>query len=249
VSGAESYNVYTCSTADGTYESLANVGSSSFFHTPNTTTLYYKVSYIDESSAESPLSPASGFVNYSYTYSAGNTNNVFIAYGFDMGYTTASEFVEYEIGTANCSVISKWNSSYQAWQSATYLDGFGWDGDFDLVRGGTYMLGFNSNANVYIYGAVESNPTYNFVLTDYTDINSLMVPLDNIICSNASDLGNVINDGSNRVTTLSQWISDGQGWHTATYISEIDYWVGDFEISVGQPLMIGVEANFEWPEE
>jgi len=184
---------------------------------------------------ESDPSEVVGYVTYGCETTDGTDLN-FIALPMNSGYVMASALGD-AIGA--CDVVNVWDPAGQGWLSASDL-GFMWAGDFALNAGYSYMVNVTADTDVYIYGGMITQPTYNLVTTDGTDLNSIMVPVTSIF-GMASELGNDIGV----CDVVNNWDATGQGWLSASDLGFM--WAGDFAIEIGMPLMVNVTADVTWP--
>ena len=187
---------------------------------------------------ESDPSETVGFVKYGCVITGGTDLNL-VAYPMDAGFTNASDLGN-DIGV--CDVISKWDAAGQGWISTSYVPPMGWMGDFALDSGYPYMINVTAAVDVYIAGDLPTPPTFNLVITGGTDLNLIMLPLNQSSLSMASALGNDIGV----CDVISKWDAAGQGWISASYVPPMG-WMGDFAIGIGDPLMVNVTANTTWP--
>ena len=187
---------------------------------------------------ESDPSAVVGFVKYDCITTTGTNLNK-VALPMDAGYTMASE-----LGIANPGVdaIYAWNAATQAWDAATDL-GFMWLGDFALQDGYAYLVNATAALDIYIAGGMIVQPTYNLITTTGTNLNFLMVPMDRADLTMASHLG--IDIGVGICDAVYSWNSGTQAWDAATDLGFM--WLGDFAISISDPLMVNVTADVSWP--
>ena len=185
---------------------------------------------------ESDPSAVVGFVKYSCITTTGTNLNK-VALPMDAGYAMASD-----LGNANPGIdaVYTWNATTQAWDAATDL-GFMWLGDFALNDGFAYLVNTTAVIDVYIAGGMIVQPTYSLITTTGTNLNYLMVPLDRTDLTMASHLG--IDIGV--CDAVYSWNSGTQAWDAATDLGFM--WLGDFAISIADPLMVNVTADVSWP--
>lgn len=182
---------------------------------------------------ESAPSAVVGYVKYDcITTDTGNLN--FIALPMNSGYTYASDLAN--AFPSKMDAISMWDSASQSWVQASDLGGF-WDGDFEIAPGAPLMIYCLENFSLYSMGSVpSSDPQYPIVV----GLNSLMIPLTQQL-SYASDLG--LSLGT--VDAISTWDASSQSWVQASDLG--GFWDGDFDITVGKPLMVYSFSETSWP--
>ena len=145
-----------------------------------------------------------------------------------------------EIGDANpgCfDAIFFWDFASQAWGGASDLGGF-WDGDFEIASGNVLM---SSNIATLSFYSIGELPAVAPVYTLGAGLNTLMLPLNRSDLEWASELG--------IETTVAEavfyWDFASQAFGGASDLG--GFWDGDFEISIGMPLMVSSLGNATWP--
>eukprot|EP00828_Plagiopyla_frontata_P037133 TRINITY_DN48852_c0_g1_i1.p1 TRINITY_DN48852_c0_g1~~TRINITY_DN48852_c0_g1_i1.p1 ORF type:complete len:241 (+),score=23.83 TRINITY_DN48852_c0_g1_i1:58-780(+) len=193
---------------------------------------------------ESEPSEVVGFVKFSCVTVTNNTNLNHIALPLESGYTMASEVAAAVTG---CDAVSKWNAASQSWASAVPLVGVPgtWLGDFAVSANDVLMVSLtNQDVDFYVTGTVPASPSYNFVTTDGTNLNHMILPLDKGTITNASSLAGDITN----VDAISKWNAATQSWTSAVPLVGVPgTWLGDFDISIGMPYVVSVTNATMWP--
>jgi len=182
---------------------------------------------------ESDPSDVVGYVKYDLV--AGNN---MIAIPLDCPWGWASD-LGMELGEGVVDQISIWNPIAQAFEAAADLGGF-WDGDFELESGIVLMINSYDPITFYSLGDLPTaNASYDIVAGN----NTVMIPLNRSDLAWASDLGMEMGEGI--VDIISVWNSTAQAFEAAADLG--GFWDGDFELSIGQPLMVNSYDTFTWP--
>ena len=194
---------------------------------------------------ESDPSTVVGYVEYGLTFNVAleDTDLNFIALPMDAGYTLASG-VGTDVGV--CDVVSYWDAASQQWSSATDL-GFplGWVGDFAVATGDPLMVNVTADVNFYVAGDLPAAANYSLIFNaalEDTDLNAIMVPLDQTFTL-ASGVGTDIGV----CDVVSYWDAASQQWSSATDLGFPLGWVGDFAVTIADPLMVNVTGAASWP--
>jgi hypothetical protein len=188
---------------------------------------------------ESDPSEVVGYVEYDLVTTAG-TNLNYIALPLNSGLVLASA-VGTDIGV--CDAVAYWDAVNQGWVQATDL-GFpvGWVGDFAVAPGDALMVGVTAAASYYVAGDLPTPATYTLVTSAGTNLNSIMVPLDQTFAL-ASALGTDIGV----CDAVAYWDATNQGWAQASDLGFPVGWVGDFAVAIADPLMVNVTSGTAWP--
>jgi len=144
-----------------------------------------------------------------------------------------------ELGEGIVDQISMWNPVTQMFDTAADLGGF-WDGDFELNSGIVLMINSYDPITFYSLGDLPAaNASYGIVSGN----NTVMIPLNRSDLAWASELGYEMGEGI--VDQVSNWNPATQMFDTAADLG--GFWDGDFELSLGQPLMVNSYDGFTWP--
>ncbi len=182
---------------------------------------------------ESDPSAVVGYVKYGMV--AGNN---MAAIPMECPWGWASE-LGIELGEGVVDQISMWDPATQSFATAADLGGF-WDGDFELNSGKVLMIYSYGSVSMYSIGNLPStNAAYGIVSGN----NTVMVPLNRSDLAWASDLG--IEMGEGIVDQISMWDATSQSFATAADLG--GFWDGDFDMSIGLPLMVYSYGSMTWP--
>lgn len=179
---------------------------------------------------ESDPSAVVGYVKYDM---AAGLN--YVALPMDQGFTSAAAFGEY----AGATIVQKWDPATELWDPtiSEIFTGM-WDGDFTVGPGDVLLIGVAEAGALYSIGDLPAPATYSLV----AGLNSIMIPL------NRSDLTLATEAGTEMGATIVQkWDPATELWDPT--ITEIftGMWDGEIEISIAQPLLVGVGAASTWP--
>ena len=183
---------------------------------------------------ESDPSDVVGYIKYPCVTTA-TTNLNFVTNSMDAGYVMASD-----LGNAitGCDVVNYWDAASQGWAGATYI-GF-WLGDFALNAGWPYMVNVTAGTDFYSAGGLyDPVPTFTLVTTATTDLNAISLKLSRSDLTMAGAVG----DDIGVCDVVNYWDAPSQGWAGATYIG---FWLGDFAVAIGDPLMVNVTSGTVW---
>lgn len=181
-----------------------------------------------------------GFMKKTLTFTGSNHN--FISLPFEGNYGSVANLATY-LGLNTNDGVSNWNEATQDWESATYVTS--WGEEFDPVVNESYFITAGSAHDIYIMGAIPESPKYDLIITDQTDLNFIMLPLDCELTT-AAQLGAEM--GQNNAVMISQWDAANQSWHSCVYLETFEAWVNSFNLTPGMPIVIGAEQNFTWPQ-
>lgn len=169
----------------------------------------------------------------------------------------ASEFVDTYINYdgVKCNTISKWNRYSQSWETASYLAGFGWGGDFQVLGNGAYMIGVTENFEVTIYGTLPSAPEGYLVISETTNANMVMLPLNEMSRADTNDdgildimeIGNEMCGNDGKVNAIANWSNTGQNWFAERSWTGEEWLGNEFEFIIGKPYMIFTTEYVAWP--
>lgn len=147
-------------------------------------------------------------------------------------------------------VVNKWNPVGQTWNAAYEFGGIWNDDEEDFVEGtGVYLVNINQPVDDLVFYSVgpvfEPLPQHNLL----TGLNSIMIPLDRSDISNAGetvgdDVG--LGDEIGPVDVVNRWSSIAQTWQAAYKFAGT--WNDDFSVSIGDPLLINLTDDADWPE-
>jgi len=179
---------------------------------------------------ESAPSEVVGYVKY-----ANVTGLNYVALPMESGYAWASDIANAYPGTMD--FLSYWDASIQTWVTATDLGGF-FDGDFEVAPGLPVMVDALSDFNFYSMGTMPASAaSYSFA----TGLNGMMIPLNHSELTWANEVAASVGT----IDFLSYWDPAIQTWVTATDLG--GFFDGDFEVSIGMPLMIDSMSDTTWP--
>jgi len=170
---------------------------------------------------ESNPSAVVGYVKYT-CYDGLNL----VALPMNSGYAMCSDFANAN-PSAGITEMNAWNSETQTWETA--VDWGYWEGDFPVAPGMVLMINCSASS-IFSLGSL---PAVNAPLTVNPDYNLMMVPLNRADIGWTSQFATAVGDGF--LTEMNAWNGDTQSWVTAV---DWGYWEGDFEISIGTPLMV-----------
>ncbi|PKN77728.1 MAG: hypothetical protein CVU48_10630 [Candidatus Cloacimonetes bacterium HGW-Cloacimonetes-1] len=150
-------------------------------------------------------------------------------------WTNASELGDAYTGSFDA--IFYWDFDAQTWFGASDLGGF-WDGDFEIASSNVLMLSSLATISVYSIGQL---PASNAVYTLGSGLNTIMVPLNRNDLTLAGDLGTelAVSDA------VFYWDSAAQTFFGASDLG--GFWDGDFDVSIGMPLMVSAFDSTTWP--
>jgi hypothetical protein len=111
-----------------------------------------------------------------------------------------------------------------------------------------YISKGTTTSDVYILGTLPEPASFDLITTEETNMNFIMIPLDQNTITNLEDLGNSI--GTDNVSTVSVWDAATQAWKSATYLEFLESWVGytTTTINIGDPVMVGAKTEITWPD-
>jgi len=178
--------------------------------------------------AESAPSAIVGYVKYPCVEGLN-----MIAIPMESGYTTAAQ-----VGDAfpdQMAAISYWDNLTQTWVEADY---FGeWVGDFPITNGEPLYIYANGTFDFFSMGSLPATmPIYGFI----PGLNMMMVPLNQSALTTAAAVG----DAVGAFDAISYWDALTQTWVEADYFGE---WVGDFGVTIGEPLYVYANDTVSWP--
>jgi len=141
--------------------------------------------------------------------------------------------------------ISRWDPSLQKWITATFKAEFGWQQDFPVHAGQSYMIhSLMSDYNFITCGKYEKLPPYNLITTnpERANMNFIMVPLEKYdLYWAGSGLGNDIGSCT-QISKLEPKLQMSR----ITMFNGIS-WNWDFPIKIGDPLMVDMSSDVIWP--
>ena len=160
----------------------------------------------------------------------------FISVPLETEYTTASDYVDNVIGSANCNTISKWVVASQSWQTATYVSELTtWFGDFTIEENGAYLMGcLTDDLSYTVTGGLPGMPEYTLVNGN----NLIMVPLDVAAGTSARTFYDDEFD-LEAGDTISLWDVANQGWSTTNTYNGSQWEGTPFNVNPGDPVMAG----------
>jgi hypothetical protein len=145
----------------------------------------------------------------------------------------------------NFHAISRWDPSLQKWITSSYKSEFGWQQDFPIFAGQSYMVhSLISDFNFISNGKYEKLPSYNLITSnpERANMNLIMVPLERYDLKWAgSGLGNDIGSCT-QVSKLEPKLQLSR----VTMFNGIG-WDWDFPIQIGDPLMVDMSSDVVWP--
>jgi len=181
---------------------------------------------------ESEPSAIVGYVKYDCV-----TGLNFIALPMNTGYTMASDLANAYPGMMDA--MNYWDATNQQWIGAYDL-GY-WEGDFPISSGSVMMINALSASPIYSIGNLPSqNTQYSLIL----QLNTLMIPLNKSNLTMASELADDIILTGGSLDAMNYWDATNQQWVGAY---DLGYWEGDFQVSIGMPLMVNSLATVVWP--
>lgn len=196
---------------------------------------------------ESAPSEVVGYVKYDCTIT-NDGNYAMVSLPFVCPYTTASQFA---IAYGSLLSVNKWDPANQYWATA-WTDGADWYDDFNIGSNDVLFLTLDPGSAtlpmtraIYTMGALPTSPVFTFgydeVLGNY---DTMFLPLNQSAVTTAMGLGNSI--GIENVSSISYWDSTLQSWATAW--NDGADWYDDFNVSIGTPLFVTVNAaGVTWP--
>lgn len=234
----DAYSTLLTSTASTSYtDTTAAVGDANTNH-------FYLIQGKDSNGNVTYVSSRTGEFDYALT--PGNPGDYkYNAIGVPFTtsqFSNASELATAMGGSSDVDQVLDWREDTQTFDG--YFPSFSAGNDFDLVVGDVtwVLLTDTADSNFTVYGTVpaQSDISYPLVQED-GDSADIMLPLQYISLSNASDLASVIGD----VDNILMWDAD-TGFTT---YDEDDLFGTDFSISVGQYYFVGGDANTPetWP--
>jgi hypothetical protein len=248
--GATSYNVYSSSdpyaaSIDWVY--VTNISTQSYSGSADN--MYYRVvPIVGGRELINDPSAVVGGVTYTCEANDNGTNiNVIALPLMPNAVTMASDLGDY-IGTDIVNTISKWDIYSQSWQSASYMTGFGWGGDFELEAGEAYMVGVLEDCNIVIAGAIPVPREGYLVTGGTTNANFVMLPLNRFGVDTFVELSTDIDAGTHIVNSISYWNNLTQNWTSKSWSTELEQWVGnDYDLDIGMPYMFFPTEYVAWP--
>jgi hypothetical protein len=219
---------------DGTFSGSTDIGYEPTYN--------LSVIYNDDTSYD--LEKA-GFKKFSLTTNGTNFN--FISLPFNGDYATMANMATY-LGLNTDDSFSEWDEETQGWITASY-GGSVWEENIDpMVSNSYYISKGTTTSDVYILGTLPEPASFDLITTEETNMNFIMIPLDQNTITNLEDLGNSI--GTDNVSTVSVWDAATQAWKSATYLEFLESWVGytTTTINIGDPVMVGAKTEITWPD-
>jgi hypothetical protein len=158
-----------------------------------------------------------------------------VALPMNQGYTWVSEMGDAYSGFMDA--INYWDGATQTWVGAYDLGGF-WDGDFEISSGYVLMVSAIADFDIYSIGALPDTDASYAVATG---LNTMMVPLNRADITRASMIG----DEMGILDAINFWDATTQTWVGAYDLG--GFWDGDFEVSIGYPVMVSAFDSGTWP--
>jgi hypothetical protein len=134
-----------------------------------------------------------------------------------------------------CNSVAKWNANTQSYQQ--YVPGIP-PTNFSIEPGYPYYVNVTANTIFSLTGA-ECHATYSLVITETTDFNEIVLPLDKTGLTKASQL---MVDVPN-CNSVAYWNASTQSYQQ--YVPGIP--PTDFSVTPGHPYYVNVTANTTWP--
>lgn len=165
----------------------------------------------------------------------------YISLPFDAGYTLSSQIAPY----TSISSISKWNPTYQGWQTSTFIP-FNippWVNVFNVTEGDAFCVNAKIDHSLYIAGKYVEIPSYQLITTEGADLNLIMHPITKY---NLTTAGNGVGNDIVVCNSLMKWNAGTQSNITTSFIPE-NGWENDYESKPGQPLFVNMTDSVTWP--
>ena len=234
--------------SSGTFTHTAALGNVSVHH-------FYMVTAVDNFGLTSGISNRVGEVEFDLVETV-NLDFNWIALPLDASLSLASTLATNIQSNSSAGVsvatVEQWNAIGQNYQ--TYVKGPPSSGDFALQVGNGYRVTVDVTSGSSVIwaqlGNVPAASSYSYTLreTAGSDINWIMLPLDQSIITQASGLKLQIDANANPATTVStveRWNVVGQNYQTYAPPS------GDFNIQIGCPYRVTVDVlsgtSSVWP--
>lgn len=181
---------------------------------------------------ESAPSEVVGYVKYD-----AYTGYSYVAQPMDV--TTTAQ----AIGIANQAMLShiyKFNAATQGWESIEYdMDFEEWLGDFNVNPGDVLLFNCTANGPFYSIGDLPNPMAYNI----YPGYNYITIPLNRSDLSTAQQLALAMGN----LTHVYRFDNVTHGWESIEYDMDFEEWLGNFNISIGDVLLVKSTSTFTWP--
>jgi hypothetical protein len=192
--------------------------------------VFYKIRATDNISLLSEWSSIYGVYDFKLTTTTSTDFNQIALPLALSGITTAQDLMAKIPG---CNSIARWDTPSQAYQQ--YIVNL----NFSIQIGNPYFINCTIDTVFTLTGKV-SNPSFQLITTNTTDFNEVMLPLEKVNISLASEL---LSDIPN-CTSVAQWDAVQQA-----YIQYVPGdLVNDFIVRVGRPYYVNVTDNTSWPQ-
>jgi hypothetical protein len=167
----------------------------------------------------------------------------------------ASEFIDTYINNdgVKCNTISYWDRYTQSWVTASYLSGFGWGGDFEMAGNGAYMIGVTESFEVTIYGTLPGAQEGYLVISETTNANMIMLPLNEMSLADDGDgtltiteVGDELCENDGSVNHIAYWSNSEQSWKSIIDLGE-NWGNPTYQMQIGIPYMFFPTEYIAWP--
>jgi formylglycine-generating enzyme required for sulfatase activity len=181
---------------------------------------------------ESAPSEVVGYVKYDMVI-----GNSLVAIPMESPWGWASELGSTFEG--NVDQVSYFDPTSQSFMTTVDLGGF-WMDDFEIGTNSVLMLNSYAETAFFSIGDLpETNATFSLIAGN----NTMMVPLNMSYYTMASEVGTDMSAGM--VDQVSYFDSSSQSFMTTVDLG--GFWMDDFEVSIGMPLMANSYDAFTWP--
>ena len=146
-------------------------------------------------------------------------------------------------GEAEVDQISVWDAPNQQWISSVYFFG-AWSPNTLLYVSDIVMISVINNLSFYSAGDLPTPAQYNLITTAGTNLNTIMIPLNEIDIVDVTTLATEMG-GETEVDQISEWDYANQQWNSSVYF--FGAWSPNFLMTIADPLMVSVVNAFAWP--
>lgn len=197
---------------------------------------------------ESGPSNTVGFVTYSTTAGAN-----YVTVSFDNEEFATSEDVAgmFEGSTLTPTVIARYNNETHQWEAANFVVGPNfWVGTFDVNMGNNLYV-FTGGTDEFTYATYGDVPEdYSVVYNLYESTNYIAVPLNIHELMGETVMASAIGEEIGDVLSVAKYNNATNTWGSANFIVGPNFWVGDFEVEIGDALYVfrsSTASSTVWP--